>query len=166
MDVRALTLAADLVIEGRVLSTRAFEAADGRIETELVLDVDRTFVGADEATRSVRVPGGVLPDGRGMILAGCVPPRAGERVVLFLTPESARGWRLPVGLAQGRFSLVTDGAGRKLAVRSQGRLALADASGTVKHGESSSVMDFAELLAQIESALALREGFGETGEAK
>ncbi len=166
MDVRALTLAADLALEGRVLSTRGFAAADGRIETELVLQVDRTFVGTDEATRSVRVPGGVLPDGRGMILAGWAAPRTGERVLLFLSPESARGWRLPVGLAQGHFSLFTDRAGRKIAARTSGGIALVEPSGALEHAEGAIVMDYAELLAEVESARALRDGFRGTSEAK
>jgi hypothetical protein len=166
LGVRELTLRADLLVEGRVVATRAVERG-GRIETEVELAVDRTFVGEDAGRRTVRVPGGVLPDGRGMVIAGFAPPRPGEEVLWFLAEESPVGTRLPVGLAQGQLRLVTDRAGNKVATRSLGRLTLADgAGGALQHAGVGAVIDYAELRAEIESALALRRGFGAGSERK
>jgi hypothetical protein len=91
MDVEALAQAADVVVEARVLSTRALETSSGRIETELELDVDRTLYGPDVPHRFVRWPGGVLADGSGMLVAGLSLPRPGEELLLFLSRESSSG---------------------------------------------------------------------------
>jgi hypothetical protein len=41
----------------------------------------------------------------------------GEELLLFLSPESSRGWRVPVGLDQGFWKLTRDAAGRRLLER-------------------------------------------------
>jgi hypothetical protein len=161
MDVEELVRAADLVLEGRVLSARALETAPGRIETELELASTARCGGTDVARRFVRWPGGVLADGRGLLLPGLPLPRTGEDLLLILSRESSKGMRLPVGLSQGCFRLLTDAAGRRVAVRSQSRLTLvSEGSGKLEDADEHFVIDYAELRARIESALALRRGFG------
>ena len=84
MELPEVVERADLILEARVLSARAFETS-GMIETEFLLQVDRTFHGEDQPYRSIRIPGGVLEDGRGMILAGMPRLVVGE---MRLKPDS------------------------------------------------------------------------------
>lgn len=158
MNLRELTQAAELIIAGRVLAAEALAGPDGAITTELEISVDRTFQGTDAGRRLLRIPGGVLADGSGMLLPGLSLPRPGQEVLLFLSPESSCGWRLPVGLAQGHFQLVRLPDGRRVALRSQGSLGLWDApAATLVEADNSFAIDYAELSAEIESARAWRK---------
>ena len=153
MDVAELAERADLVIEARVLSMLALEEPDGRIETEFLLQVQRTFVGDDLAHRTVRLPGGILPNGRGMLLAGMPSVEVGEHAILFLTGPTASGMRMPVGLAQGKMRVLTLATGEKLVVAEQAGLELADPdSGKVVEADGALVLPYAQALAQIEAA--------------
>ena len=157
MSVAELVDAAELIVEGRVASTRVLETTDGRIETELQLSVDRTHFGVDQGERRLRLPGGVLPDGRGMLIPGLPLPAPGDEVLLMLSGEGPRQGRMPVGLAQGSFRLLRDAQGKRLALRDQGGLQLAQRRrGRLLEADSHSVMDYAELLAEIEAALVLK----------
>ncbi len=155
LDVSGLVAHADLVVEGRVLSAHALRTNDGRIETEYLLEVDRTFEGEELAYRAIRMPGGVLEDGSGMILAGMPQIRAGENLLLFLTEEASSGVRMPVGLAQGKYSVVADAAGHKSLVTNDAGVGLLNpASGEIAHGTGLSILDYATVVAEIEAALA------------
>ena len=154
MDVPDLVEAAELVVEGRVLAARAVETEAGLIETEYELLVDRTFRGSPLGVRTLRLPGGLLDDGRGMILAGVPHLRPGEDALLFLSAEGGRGVRLPVGLAQGRYRVLTRLDGTRIAVRDQADLGLVDPStGRLLGTEGAHVRDYAELVAEIEAAV-------------
>jgi len=145
-----------LVLEARVLSSRAVES-EGFIETEYLLQVDRTFQGPDEPYRSVRIPGGVLEDGRGMVLAGMPRITEGEDLLLFLSPEGSTGLRMPVGLAQGKFRIVTSSNGLQTVVQDTAGVSLVTQRGALVHGEGSTVLSYADVVAQIEAALASRK---------
>ena len=162
MGTEDLVLAADLVLEGRVVALRAATSTSGRIDTEYTLAVTRTFWGSHEPTRVVRIPGGVLADGRGMLVPGLVRLALGEDVVLVLSRASAHGARMPIGLAQGEFRIVTDRFGNKVAVRSNADLALANGvTGVLSSGASSSIIPSAELVAILASAAATKRAIGE-----
>jgi hypothetical protein len=165
LDVSAMMERADLVVEGRVQSATPRVASRGRIETEYLLTVDRTFWGEDQGTRAITIPGGVLPDGRGMIVPGMPRLVPGEDVLLMLSERGATGVRVPIGLSQGKFRLVPGQDGIKLAVRTQGRLSLVSASSQlVRHADSASVMAYADLVAELESAAALKRArLGDSG---
>src|SRR5262245_39418837 len=64
LELTELVQASELVLEGRVLATRALES-DGPLLTEALLEVSRTFKGDERSTRTVRLPGGVRADGSG-----------------------------------------------------------------------------------------------------
>ena len=154
MEVPELVEAADLVLEGRVLSARAVVTESGLVETEYELLVDRTFRGAPHATRTLRLPGGVLEDGSGMVLAGVPHLRPGEDALLFLAAAGSRGVRMPVGLSQGRYRVLTRLDGSRVAVRDQADLGLVDSSsGRLEEAHGAHVRDYAELVAEIEAAL-------------
>jgi len=155
MDLEQLVERADLVIAGRVLGARALEAPGGRIDTEYTLDVDRTFWGEDLGQRIVRMPGGVLPDGRGLMLPGMASLVPGEELVLLLSAEGTDGLRVPIGLAQGKFRILTTRAGARVALRSQAGLELLrPATGDVRPADESELMEYAELAARLEAAVA------------
>ncbi len=154
MDVSELARNADLIVEGRVLSALAQEDG-GRIETEYLLAVERTFAGDDRPLRAIRMPGGVLDDGRGMLLAGMPRIEAGETVLLFLTQPSASGIQMPVGLAQGKFRILERSDGSRVVVRSTSDVALLQReTGAILRGEGRTLMDYADLVAGIEAARA------------
>jgi hypothetical protein len=81
---------------------------------------------------------------------------AGERVILFLSrPSGDAAWEMPIGLAQGKWSVRAIPGGRKIVERDVGGLALVDGEGVVAHG-AQIVRDYADVIAEIHAALARR----------
>jgi len=103
-------------LEGRVQSVRVQRVA-GAVETEVTLQVFRRHQGTGPAQQLIRIPGGQLADGSGLLVPGMPRFVEGEELLLFLSPESSRGWRVPVGLDQGFWKLTRDAAGRRLLER-------------------------------------------------
>jgi hypothetical protein len=155
MDVTELTHGSDLIVEARVLSAASLES-DGRIETEYLIQVERTFAGEDRPFRTVRLPGGVLDDGRGMMLAGMPRIEPGDDTLLFLSAEGSTGIRMPVGLAQGTFNVVRTSSGRRLLRRDTAGVTLLSETGALIRGEGSTILEYAEVASEIEAALATR----------
>jgi hypothetical protein len=151
LDVSGLARNAELIVEGRVLSARSVEA-DGLLQTEYLLEVARTFAGPDEPYRAFRLPGGLRADGSGLLIPGMPRIGAGEEVLLFLTGESRNGMRMPVGLAQGKFSLVTLPDGTKRLARETTAALVAPGQEPGEPG-ARTVMDYAEVVAEIQAAL-------------
>jgi hypothetical protein len=165
MDLEELADGAALAVEARVQAARPGQDARGLIHTDYDLVVARTFYGADAPTRTVRLPGGVLSSGRGMLLPGLPELAVGEELVLLLSPASASGVRMPIGLGQGKFRLVTTGAGARLAVRTSGGAALLDASGRAGHA-GLDVLPYAELSARLQAAANAKRARGATDEER
>ncbi len=158
LDVEGLVEHAALVLEGRVRSAQVLVALNGMIETEYLLDVDRTFEGTDRLTQTMRLPGGVLPSGKGLILPGMPSLVPGEDVILFLTDASQAGLRMPVGLAQGKFRVETSLTGEKRLSRRQGSLSMVDpGTGQMLEGASHQIYDYAATVAEIHAAVAAQE---------
>ncbi len=161
LDLDELVTAADLVLEARVVSATPVEAPDGMVHTDYQLAVDRTFWGLDQPVRTVRLPGGVLPSGRGTMIPGMPELRAGEDLILMLSEPSHLGSRVVIGLSQGRWLVVADGRGRKFALRPQGGATLLSGPGGVPvedHGID--VLEYADLLARLEAAVAAKRARG------
>jgi hypothetical protein len=151
----------DLCVEGRVLSARAVAGPGKRIDTEYAIQVERTFWGDALATRTVRLPGGVLPDGSGMIVPGVPTLAVGEDAILFLSAADPAGMRIPIGLAQGKLRVARGAGGRKRLVRDSLGLALVDpAGGPARAAGESAVLDYAAVIADIEAAVAGRRARG------
>jgi len=156
MEVPELVQNADLVLEARVVGARAVAGPQGRIDTEYTLSVARTFWGGHQAVRTLRMPGGELPDGHGLAIAGMPRLAVGEDALLFLAPE-ARGMRMPTGLAQGKLRIVSDVHGRRALVREQAELSLVDArSGAVRPDLGVGPLDYDEAVVRIEAAVVLK----------
>jgi hypothetical protein len=156
LELPELVQHSDLILEGRVLAARTFESRHG-IETEYLLEVARTFEGQDQPHRAIRIPGGVLPDGRALLLSGLPKISTGEDVLLFLSRESATGVRMPVGLAQGKYRVVTRRDGSRVLVRNAAGVALVNPqSGALTTPRARLVREYVDMVAEIEAALALK----------
>lgn len=157
MRVEDLVARCDLALEAHVTSLSASRDATGRIATDYALTVDRTFLGANSAQRTVRIPGGVLPDGRGLVLPGMPKLAIGENALVFLSRENQHGERLPIGLAQGRLRVAVDALGVKRLVRDVTDLEFVDAQGNVLPARAPiTSLPYAATVARIESECARR----------
>jgi hypothetical protein len=157
VNLEGLVDRSELVLEGRILSAVS-RPAPGRIETVYELEIKRTFLGEERARRTVVMPGGVLPDGTGMILPGVPRLRVGEDAILFLSAESAGGMRVTVGLSQGRFQVETPIDGRRFVVRDHGDLGLLNSEDlTLSEAPAPERFDYAELVAKIHAACDVRK---------
>ncbi len=76
-------------------------------------------------------------------------------MLLFLTGEGGAGFRLPVGLAQGKWRLVTDRDGIRWALRSDVSAAVVEHDASVQLF-GSAARPYADVRAELEAALALR----------
>jgi hypothetical protein len=81
--------------------------------------VERAAKGVSGETVTIEILHGNGTAGQG--LPGFAP---GERAILFLYPPSRLGLTSPVGLGQGKFSLVRDKEGRELAINAFGNRTL------------------------------------------
>ena len=156
MGIAELVDASGLVFEGRVLAAQATEDERGCIQTEYEVLVERTFWGSAADAMFVTLPGGVLPDGRGMLIAGLPLLSVGERTLLFLSEAAPSGLRMPVGLSQGQLR-VLDGPGGERILSSALTQSCA-LTGTGQHvaAPPAEVLDYAAVVAEIRAAAAAR----------
>lgn len=162
MDLGEVVDSSGLVFEGRVVQGRSAETPQGSIYTDWQIAVDRTWWGEDEPTRTVRLPGGVLASGKAMMIPGMPSLLPGEDVVLMLTEPSEDGTRVPTGLAQGKYRIVADALGAKHAVRTGEHLTLATSTGMFAGKDRFAVLDYADLVAQLEAATQAKRSTGPT----
>ncbi len=152
LDVPGLVQHADLIVEGRVLAARSLDNL-GRIETEFLVEVERTFEGEDLPHRLIRIPGGVLPDGRALLLSGMPHFKEGERMLLFLSKKSRSGIRMPVGLAQGKLAVVRRKDGSKALLQDATGVSLVTGRGDELGSGTRGVLEYVDVMAQIQAAL-------------
>jgi hypothetical protein len=154
LDVPNLARNAELVVEARVLSARAIETPEtgGLLQTEHVLEVARTFAGAHEPYRVVRLPGGVREDQSGLLIPGMPWLQEGAEVLLFLSGESRNGMRMPIGLGQGALGIVRLAGGQKRLTRDLGSVELVG-SGAGRRRSAADLLDYAAVVAEIEAGL-------------
>lgn len=167
VELEELVGQCDQALEGRVERVRVLECGPKRIETELTLSVARRFWGQGSGELVVRIPGGVLPDGRGLVLAGLPRFEEGEELILFLSAESRRGTRMPVGLAQGRLRVERRADGTKSIVREASDLELIDPrSGRRSAAPARTRLEYEPTLARIQAAVEARRKRPAGGGAK
>jgi hypothetical protein len=155
MDLEDAFERSDLVLEGRVIGKECRAYGDGLVCTDYEISVERTFWGEDLPSRTVRIPGGVLPTGEGMMIPGLPELIEGEDMVLLLGGPASGGLRMPTGLGQGKYSLVTEPGGTRLAIRTAEDLVLVS-EGRSRQVHGRDVMDYAELVGRIEAAAQVR----------
>jgi hypothetical protein len=83
----------------------------GRIYTQVEFAVDETLKGEIGSTLELELLGGVY-EGLRLEVAGMPAFAIGEDVVLFLSEKDNKGRAWPVGLAQGKFRIETQGAAK------------------------------------------------------
>lgn len=161
MGIEELVDRAGLVVEGHVASATPVEV-DGVVHTDYQLIVDRTWWGEPLGARTVRLPGGVMASGRGTIIPGMPSVVPGDDLILALTTPDSRERRAVVGLSQGRWRVVGNGRGGKLAVREDegGSLVLNPGAAAVPV-DRMDVMDYADLASRLEAAAGARRARGE-----
>jgi len=165
MDLGEVVDNSGLVFEGRVVHGHSAESPLGSIYTDWQIAVDRTWWGEDQPTRTVRLPGGVLASGKAMMIPGMPSLVLGEDVVLMLTEPSADGMRVPTGLAQGKYRIVADALGAKHAVRTGELLTLATSTGMFAGKDRLAVLEYADLVAQLEAATQAKRSTGPSAPA-
>lgn len=154
LDIPELVNEAELVLEGRIRSQRVVESAPRRVETEYTIEVDRWFTAEGGTELRVRIPGGVLPDGSGLLIPGMPRIQEGEEVLLFLSEAGSTGVRMPVGLSQGKFRVERSLSGARSLSRRHGSLTTIDAvTGVSEDAGGSVVYDYAEVVAEIHAAV-------------
>jgi hypothetical protein len=117
LNLEEMTDRATTIFAGRCTHVRVeHDRSLGRDVTVATFHVDRAIKGATGSAITVRMPW----VGESAIPAGVPSYARGDEVVLFLYGESASGMRAPVGLGQGRFRVVTDKQGHKLAINDFG----------------------------------------------
>lgn len=156
LEVQGLVDGSELIVEGRVLSATGVRLENGVVATDYEVRVERDFLGGNEETVAVRIPGGILPDGSGMLLPGVPALAPGERAIVFLTEEDPRGLRMPVGLGQGRLRVLDGPGGAHWLERDASRLALVGPDGELLHPDERSLLDYAGTVAEIQAAVAIK----------
>ncbi len=159
MDVEDLVDGADRIVQGRISSRRTLRDRAGRVVTDYEMQVGRTFLGETQATRTIRIPGGVTAEGRGLVIPGMPNIQVGEEVVLFLNGE---GMQMPTGMAQGKYRVMSDGHGNQQVMRRTGSLELVSPAGCSHGGVQS--MSFSEFSGRVQARVTERlsiEAYGQ-----
>ena len=119
VNLEQMTQRAARIFSGRCIQTSIeYDAALDRNITVATFRVQRAVKGVSETVVTVRMlsDGGATNDSP----AGVPVFHSGEEVVLFLYGESSLGLSSTVGLGQGRFSVLTDKQGRRVALNAVG----------------------------------------------
>ena len=106
-DLADLVTRADRIVVGTCDSADS-RLIDGQIYTRYTFSIDRALKGEVVPRLELHLPGGYL-QGIFSRIAGMPVFAPGDETVLFLTPTNQLGHAWPVGLAQGRFSIIRDG---------------------------------------------------------
>jgi hypothetical protein len=117
LNLEEMTERAATIFSGRCLHVRV--EADAKLRrnvTVATFRVERSIKGSSGKTITVRMPWASPEE----FPAGVPSFASGDNVVLFLYGESASGMRAPVGLGQGRFRILSDKEGRKVAINDVG----------------------------------------------
>ena len=121
MTLEEMTERAGRIFSGQCTEVRVVEQPGrGMPVTEVTFRVDRTLKGGPGGALTIRQPGVAGGTERGVGILGLPRFRPGEEVILFLYGESASGLTSPVGLGQGKFTVVTDKDGLRWAVNDYG----------------------------------------------
>lgn len=118
-----LTDRAEVIVHGTCTGLHARETADG-VVTDVTLSVATALKGAPGGTFQFTAYGGQT-ESRGTFVAGSPTFEEGEELVVFLDRQNDRGFRLAIGMAQGKYT-VREEDGRKLASRNLAGLRFVD----------------------------------------
>lgn len=122
LNIEEMTARADRIFSGRVVDVRVGRDPEiGREVTYTTFVVGRGVKGEVRGRVTIKTLGGRAVDERRPSAHEGVPRfRKGEEVILFLYGNSPLGLTSPVGFGQGKFAVVEDKEGRRLAVNGLG----------------------------------------------
>ncbi len=155
LDLAGLVAGADVLVEGVCRSAEPVLDRHGLPATRVVVRVARAWRGAKAGEDlAFLVPGGEVGD-RGLVIAGMPRFAKDEESILFLTAETHRGIRMPVGLGQGKLLVTRDPAtGVKGLLRSTADLELVDPrTGARTRGAASETFVHGDFVAALEAEL-------------
>ncbi len=108
VSLQQLSSRADLIFYGTAISNEVkLDEISGRVATFTTFAVMEVIKGAAGVTHTIKQIGGQLPDSRiRQIFHGVPRFSVGAEYVVFLPTASSLGFSSPIGLSQGRFSVV------------------------------------------------------------
>jgi len=118
----------ELIVTGRCAGLRS-EWVGRDLVTVATIEVGESLKGDAAATIQVALPGGIDADRRFPIAVtwpGAPRIAAGEEVLLFLVDDAGLDRPVIAGFAQGKFTIVADENGQKVATQDLGGLTLVD----------------------------------------
>ncbi|MCO5170858.1 MAG: hypothetical protein M9894_31400 [Planctomycetes bacterium] len=144
---------ADVIVHGECVGLAGRETPDG-VVTEVQLRVTEVLKGEPARTFTFTTYGGTTPK-RGTFIAGSPQFEVGEELVLFLDRPNRHGYRMAIGMSQGKYTVREEG-GRKVAIRNLAGLRLIDPrTGEVEEGSGDEQgLPLADLLRTVKDALA------------
>jgi hypothetical protein len=143
---------ADLVVHGTCSDVQGRETPDG-VVTDVTIRVSRALKGDAAETLRFTTYGGAT-ETRGTFIAGSPQFEKGEELVVFLDRPTRVGYRLAIGMSQGKYTVHEDAAGRKVATRNLAGLRFVDPrTGEVEEAGPEQGVALDELLRTIEAAV-------------
>ena len=144
---------ADLVVHGTCAEVKGRETPDG-VVTDVTIRVARTLKGAASETLQFTTYGGAT-ESRGTFIAGSPQFEKGEELIVFLDRPNRVGYRMAIGMSQGKYTVHEDAAGRKVATRNLAGLRFVDPrTGEVEEAGPEQGVALDELLRTIQDAVS------------
>jgi hypothetical protein len=108
ISLQRMATAADLIFHGRAISNQVrLDEASGRVATFTTFEIIDVVKGEAGPTHTIKQIGGQLPGSKiRQVIHGVPRFNAGEEYVIFLPKASSLGFASPIGLSQGRFSVI------------------------------------------------------------
>lgn len=152
-SVEELADRADVIVHATCTDVRGRETPDG-VVTDIELQVIDAVKGATAgATFKLTTYGGSTGT-RGTFIAGSPQFQVGEELLVFLDRPNRVGYRMAIGMSQGKYTIRED-AGRKVASRNLAGLVFVDPrTGEVEEAGPEQGVDLGELLQTIKNTLA------------
>lgn len=116
MDLHALTRAAAMIVAGKVTHVESRPDEHGLPATFITIAVMENIKGAKEEALTIKQFGfqELQADGGAFKLAGMPSYQRGEELILFLHRPSDLGFTSPVGLEQGKYTVMEAAPGKRM----------------------------------------------------
>lgn len=112
LNIEQLVRDAGVIVDATVVKTETGkDPQSGFLVTWVTMDVKESFYGAEIGRRTFKQYGGEA-DGIANYPKHLPRYSSGERSILFLTAPSSIGMQSPVGMQQGRFSVMEEGTNK------------------------------------------------------
>lgn len=118
LNVEQMTAQADLIVTGEVISVKEGFDPEGRPIQNVTIQVEEVIKGESPRRLTFKQLRPFRPEERAKMGGSLVEeslPRyeRGEELVLFLSAPGSLGLTAPIGIIQGKFTVTTDGEGKK-----------------------------------------------------